>query len=228
MKEIKYNVVYSRRRSISIIVSPGKNVTVRVPMRASLKTIEKFVQDKASWIRKHLNSKPGIRLADTEKKYTDGETHLFMGKEYLLRKTVSATPYIRLCNNEIVAGQSNIDNSQKTRALLARWYIQKAREIFDVMLEETLRRYADYGFSPSRLVVRSLKSRWGSCTSKGMITLNSELIKLDRVFIEYVIIHELCHLKYHNHGKDYYRLLGELVPDYKSIRKELKKYITHR
>ena len=226
MEEIKYNVVYSRRRSISIIVSPEKTVTVRAPLRASVKTIEKFVQSKTSWIRKHLNSKPGIRLTDAEKKYTDGESILFMGREYFLRKTETTIPYIRLCDNEIVAGLDNIDDRRKTKTLLAWWYNQKAREIFVVMLEEILKRYIDYNFSPSGLVIRPLKSRWGSCMLKGRITLNSELIKLDRVLIEYVIIHELCHLKYHNHGKDYYRLLAELVPEYKSIRKELRKYIT--
>ncbi|HPF02398.1 MAG TPA: M48 family metallopeptidase, partial [Bacteroidales bacterium] len=68
--------------------------------------------------------------------------------------------------------------------------------------------------------------RWGSCTSRGKITISSELIKLDPAYTDYVIIHELCHLKHHNHGKDFYRLLEELVPDYKALRKELKTHLT--
>jgi len=82
-----------------------------------------------------------------------------------------------------------------------------------------------YGFSPSEIVTKRLKSRWGSCSTRGRITINSELIKLEMRFLEYVIIHELCHLKYHNHGKDFYRLLEQIVPDYKIVRQELRKYI---
>jgi predicted metal-dependent hydrolase len=110
--------------------------------------------------------------------------------------------------------------------LIGKWYRQEALEFLSRKLNEVLVKYRDLNFIPSTLVVRPLKSRWGSCSSKGKITINSELVKLDEFFSEYVLIHELCHLKYHNHGKDYYRLLGELVPDYKSIRKELRKYIT--
>jgi predicted metal-dependent hydrolase len=227
MEEIKYNLVFSRRRSISIVVNPDKTVTVRAPLKASLKTIEKFVQAKASWIRKHLNNKSGIRLMDTRKKYTDGELHLYLGKEYALRKIMSAVSFVRVIDDAIEVGQKDINDSFSTKALLERWYVQTARELLAERFKEITEKYGNYGFSPVRLAVRSLKSRWGSCTLKGKITLNSELIKLDQALIDYVIIHELCHLKYHNHGKDYYWLLGELVPEYKSMRKELRKYITH-
>lgn len=225
MKEIKYNVVFSRRRTISIIVSPDKKVTVRAPYKASLRTINKFVLLKSSWIRKHLESKPGISLDHNGKKYTDGESLLFMGREYILKKIRSATPFIRPVSDMIEVGQNDIDKGELTKALLSNWYLIKSREILPVKLMELVSKYRDYNFSPSGVVVRSLKSRWGSCSSKGRITLNSELIKLGQVFIEYVIIHELCHLKYHNHGTGFYRLLEELFPDYKSIRKELRKYI---
>jgi hypothetical protein len=70
-----------------------------------------------------------------------------------------------------------------------------------------------------------MKSRWGSCSKKGIITLSTELIKLPDIYIEYVIIHELCHLKHHNHGKEYYNLLSELFPAWKNVRKDLRGYI---
>lgn len=226
MEEIIYNVVFSNRRTISIIVSPDKTVTVRAPLRASLKTIKKFVQDKSGWIKKHLNSNPAISLTDNGKKYVEGELYLFLGKEFALRKIQSAGPYVRLNDNVIEVGQNDITDRDKTRRLLERWYNLKSGEILSGKMSEILGKYYYYKFSPTRLVVRQLNSRWGSCTSKGKITLNSELIKLNETLIDYVIIHELCHLRFHNHGQDYYRLLAELIPDYKSIRKELRKYLT--
>jgi predicted metal-dependent hydrolase len=222
--DIKYKIVFSRRRSISITVSPDKGVFVRAPYGASTKTIEKFVNDKADWIKKHAENYSGIIRINHDKKYTDGETHLFMGRQYTLRICDSTQPFVNLHDNIIEACTG--DKEGKVRMLIERWYMTEAAKIITVKMNEIINRYRDYRFSPSELVVRKLKSRWGSCTSKGKVTISSELVKLDERFIEYVIIHELCHLKYHNHGKEFYNLLGELVPDYKSVRKNLRKYIT--
>ena len=226
MEELKYNVVYSGRRSISIIVSPDKGVTVRAPNRASLKTIERFVQEKSGWIRKHLEDHSSLTRINPKKEYVDGEIHLFLGKEYRLKITISAKQFVRQYDGIIEAGLGSIDDSDKVKALLVRWYRQQASEILRQKVKEICNVHKDYNFNPSEITVTALKSRWGSCSSKGKITLNTELVKLDGRFADYVIIHELCHLKYHNHGKDFYRLLGEIIPDYKSIKKELRKFIT--
>ena len=90
------------------------------------------------------------------------------------------------------------------------------------MLSKALKTHENQMFKPTGLIIRSMKSRWGSCSRKGIITLSTELIKLPDIYIEYVIIHELCHLKHHNHGKEYYNLLSELFPDWKKVRKDLR------
>ena len=226
MDELKYNIVFSRRRTISLIVSPEKGVIVRAPYRTSLKTIEKFVMEKSGWIRKNLEKHSELIRINHGKLYVDGEIHLFMGKEYYLRIRESVKPFVNQYDNYIEIGVDKINDIAKIKMLLERWYRQHAREHFVKKLNDILIRYKDFNFSPSKLAVKSLKSRWGSCTSKGRITISSELIKLDEKFTEYVIIHELCHLKHHNHGKDFYRLLEQLVPDYKAIRRELRKYLT--
>jgi len=225
MSEIDYKVIFSGRRTISICISPEKRVIVRAPYRASIRSIGQLVQKKSGWIKKHIDHYSKFKRLNKDKKYTDGENFLFMGKENILRISYSPESYVNHYDNTIEVGTS-IKDISKVRILLERWYSQKAREVFPVRMEEILKKYRDYYFSPSKLAVKTLKSRWGSCTSKGNITLSSELIKLDEIYIEYVIIHELCHLKYHNHGKEFYKLLGELIPDYKAIRKELRKYIT--
>ncbi|MCX6328574.1 MAG: SprT family zinc-dependent metalloprotease [Bacteroidia bacterium] len=224
--EIKYQIVFSRRRTISLIVSPEKGVTVRAPYRTSFRTIEKFVNEKSGWIRKNLEKHSELIRINHGKLYVDGETHLFMGEEYFLRIKESVKSFVNQYDNYIEIGVDKINDCAKIKMLLERWYRQNAREHFVKKLNEILFRYKDFNFSASKLAVKSLKSRWGSCSSKGRITISSELIKLDERFTEYVIIHELCHLKYHNHGKDYYKLLEDLVPDYKAIRKELRMYIT--
>ena len=225
-EEIKYNVVFSRRRSISIIVRPDKSVTVRAPLRTPLKTINRFVLSKSSWIKKHIDSEPGISLAYNNREYTDGEVFMYLGREYKLVRLHSDEYFVRLNGIEIQAGLTDPGSTVMTRHLISGWYIMKAREVFTGSLKEIINKYSYAGFRPSGLAIRPLRSRWGSCSPQGRITLNSELIKLDPAIINYVIIHELCHLKYHNHGQGFHKLLGELVPDYKLLRKELRKYHT--
>lgn len=223
---ITYKVILSRRRSVSIIVSPGKGVIVRAPYRTSLNAIQKFVREKSGWIKKHLQSNEGLERINHGKNYTDGESHLFRGKEYFLRIAASERPFVRLSGNNIEIFSGKNGGSESIKGLLQKWYKSEAQKLLSEKLNQVLIKYSEYSFHPSELVVKTLKTRWGSCSSRGKITLNSELVKLDEKFSEYVIIHELCHLRYHNHGQEYYSLLEEIVPDYKSVRKELRSYVT--
>ena len=217
-----YRIIFSRRRSIGIVIRPDKEVVVRAPYGASTKVIEKFVSEKEEWIKKHITKYSDTIQLNSSKKYVDGEKYLFLGRELTLRIRNSLFPSIKQIDNILEAETDGKDG--RIKMLIDRWYHKKAEEIFSEKLNEILIKHKEQDFSPSQLVVRTLKSRWGSCTSKGKITISSDLVKLDEKFIEYVIIHELCHLKHHNHGKDYYRLLEMLIPDYNAIRKELRKY----
>lgn len=223
---ITYRVIFSRRKSISIIVSPGKGVTVRAPFGTGLKSLEKFVNSKSGWIRKHLEKQNSLIRINNGRKYADGGSHLYKGEEKILKIVRSEKPYVRLNGRYIETGVRDTGNESLIKRVLALWYIREAHDFTSLKLNEILMRYASYSFKPTSLVIRPLKSRWGSCTSRGKITISSELIKLDPAYTDYVIIHELCHLKHHNHGKDFYRLLEELVPDYKALRKELKTHLT--
>lgn len=226
MNDLKYKIVFTRRRSLSIIVSPSEGVTVRAPFRTSLKRIDNFVKQKSDWIIKHLERYSDLTRINHKKIYQEGEPHFFLGKELNLKLIHSPKLFVRQYDNTLEAGIGKPGDSLDVKRLLDHWYREEAMRIFSSKLSIIIERYNNYGFSPSGFSVRPMKSRWGSCTSKGRITLNSDLVKLDERLADYVIIHELCHLKFQNHGKEFYRLLGELVPDYKSIRKELKKFIT--
>jgi len=225
-ENIEYKVIFTRRRSISLIVSPDKGVTVRAPYRTSLRSIERFVRDKEGWIRKHLEKHSELIRINHGKRFTEGETHLYLGTEYYLKILESHEPYVKHYDSFIEVGLNDTGNSLKIRSILMVWYRMRAREYLARRFEYLINSNLRYGFLPSDFVVKPLKSRWGSCTSKGRITISSELIKLDPVFAADVIIHELCHMRHQNHGKEFYKLLGEIVPDYKVIRKELKQYLT--
>ncbi len=154
-----------------------------------------------------------------------GEVHFFRGQESVLQIKESKKPSVRFYDNTIELGLNNTDDTHALSRLLNIGYKIEALKVFPEIFKRILSGQDYQIFNPKGLVIRSMKSRWGSCSRKGIITLSSELIKLPDVFIEYVIIHELCHLEHHNHGKEYYKLLSKLFPDWKNVRKELKGYI---
>lgn len=222
---IQYRVIYSGRRSLGISVRPDGSVIVRVPYRTPEKTITRLVQDKASWIIRHRDNYISRAKSKIAKQYTDGEKHLFRGNEINLKLTISARSYYKLYNGTIELGVKQNSGQNSARALLFAAYKNEASQLFPEMLAIVLNKNKAHDFRPSGLVIKTMKRRWGSCSGKGIITLNTELIKLPDYYIEYVISHELCHLKHHNHGPHFYELLSQIFPNWKNARKEMRTYI---
>jgi predicted metal-dependent hydrolase len=225
LQDIEFRIVYSRRRTLGISVLPDSTVIVRAPFRASLKTISRIVHEKADWIIKHRD---GYRQKDIRKlnsSFTSGESQLFRGKELIMRISESKKPFIHFNESTIELGLENPADASSVKKLIYKGYKEEALRVYPEILGVLLKTHVNQMFKPTGLTIRSMKSRWGSCSKHGKITLSTELIKLPDIYIEYVVIHELCHLKHHNHGKEYYKLLSELFPDWKKVRKGLRDYI---
>ncbi|HVN57492.1 MAG TPA: YgjP-like metallopeptidase domain-containing protein [Bacteroidales bacterium] len=222
-KSVSYRIVYSRRRSIGIIISPEKGVLVRAPYRTPPDMIDRFVASKSVWIHKHLDNHIAmVRLSHKDAK--DGSELLYRGMKYRLRTDISGNRSVRIENNTIIAG---IPEPGKSPApMLDKWYRKEALERVTSCLDDLASKFSRHNFKISSLTVKPMKRRWGSCSPHGKIAINSELIKIDDIFTEYVILHELCHLHHHNHGREFYNLLGEVFPCWKEVRKSLRNYIT--
>jgi predicted metal-dependent hydrolase len=223
--DVEFKVIYSRRRTIGISILPDSSVIVRVPYLTSFKTIERIVSDKYGWVVKHRDNYRKLDNSSLRRSYISGEKHLFRGVESELKIEKSAKAYIRFQDHTIELGTEKTEDQDAIKKLLYKGYKNEALTVFPELLNKVLLRHQNQDFRPAGLVIRTMKRRWGSCSNKGIITLSTELVKLDDLYIEYVITHELCHLKHHNHGHRFYELLSELFPDWKSARKELKKYI---
>jgi predicted metal-dependent hydrolase len=200
-------------------------VIVMAPYRTLLKTIENLVIAKTPWINKHLENYRSSVSINNNKEYADGSIILLQGKEHLIRIIESNKNFTKINSNTIEIGLKSIADTEIVGPMLEKWYKVFAEGIFRRKFDEILLKYKDYNFEPSEFSVRVLKRRWGSCSSKGKITISSELVKLDEIYLEYVILHELCHLRHHNHGKEFYKLLTEVFPEWKQKRSELRRYI---
>jgi predicted metal-dependent hydrolase len=225
IEDIEFRVVYSKRRSIGISVLPDSSVIVRVPYLTSYKTISRIVIDKYNWVVKHRDNYRKLENSSTNKLYTTGEMHLFHGNQSVLRVEKSEKSSVRFYDSTIQLKTEKTNDPEVIRRLLYKGYKNEALRYFPELMIKVLKEHENQMFRPKGLIIRTMKRRWGSCSNKGVITLSTELIKLSDLYIEYVITHELCHLKHHNHGSQFYKLLSEVFPEWKTVRKELKKYI---
>jgi predicted metal-dependent hydrolase len=222
--EIKYNIVYSSRRTLGISILRNGSVIVRAPYRTPRESIEKIVREKANWIIKHTGNIRSRLEKNPALKFTHGEKHLYRGRKMELRLVKSDRLSCRFNDDSIEIGLPLEPGPLTVINTLYRGYTREAARHFPDMLSAIQKKYENQGFRYTTLVIKTMRSRWGSCSNKGVITLNTELIRLPDHLIEYVMIHELCHLKHHNHGNGFYNLLSELLPEWKPLRNELKQH----
>ena len=151
-----------------------------------------------------------------------GEIHLYLGRHYRLWLEKARKTAVALDAGSLRVQLPTPTDPQAVAALLETWYRREAQKVFAEELAAAGRRVAPLGIVPPAAVrIRRMSSRWGSCTSRGAITLNLRLIQADRALIEYVLVHELCHLLQHNHSPAYYKLLDRALPDWRARKKRL-------
>jgi hypothetical protein len=189
-------------------------VIVRLPSFASIKTAEKFVHAKSAWVQQKLAAQPPAPL---EKKYTDGELFYFLGEQYPLELIESnQATTISFTDNQIqLHGRLNRLSTKGIKQKLTDWY---KRQATSHLQKRTAELAQQTGLIPKSVEVKTYKARWGSCRITGEIQLNWKLIMAPDEVIDYVIIHELCHLKHHNHSMQFWNLVNKFEPNYKSLR----------
>jgi len=218
-KEIQFNLSYSERKSLGITVTPDMEVLVKAPIDATIDKILEKVKKKAAWIIKQQAFFLSFQPKMPERRYVSGETHLYLGRQYRLQ--------ISIGDNEVVMHRGSfieVITKEKSKAgeLLKKWYRLKANEKFAIIAQPLIERFKKHDKEPSGLFIQDMPTRWGSCTTKGKIILNPELIKAPRHCIEYVIIHELCHLIHHNHTQKFIDLQTREMPDWEKWKNKLE------
>jgi predicted metal-dependent hydrolase len=142
-----------------------------------------------------------------------------MGRQYRLNVVSSKSNAVAYKGRYI---EVLTKNKTKTKELVKDWYKQKAKEKFADIAEPLIQRFKKYGVKPTGVYIQEMKQRWGSCTPNGKIILNTELIKAPKSCIEYVIIHELCHLVHRNHTQKFIDLQTKEMPDWEKWKTRLE------
>lgn len=222
---ITYMWCHSRRRTLGVTVRPDKSVSVRVPLRTPVKEIRAFVTRRAEWVLK-VWRKQDARPSQQQQAYGSGAVFMFQGKEYRLEFETGSRRTLHLREGFLVLTAPEIPPEETVRRMIDNWYRKQALEIVKDRSIECHRMMQGEGIPLPPITIRSMKTRWGSYSYRTRrITLNLNLVKTPAACLDYVIIHELCHIKVRHHGPDFWRMVSRYRPDYLSERRQLKQYI---
>ena len=221
-KKIDFSLEYSNRKSLGITVTPEMIVLVKAPIDSTMEKIKEKLRKKAPWIIKQQSFFLSFQPKMPARRFIGGETHLYLGRQYRLKIGPGELESVKL-KGKFIEVTTNEKSSAKQ--LVKEWYLQNAKTKFHSIAKPLIEKFRKYKVEPSSIVFRDMPTRWGSCTPKGKVILNPELIKAPKGCIEYVIIHELCHLIHHDHTQKFIDLQTREMRDWEKWKDKLEKLL---
>jgi predicted metal-dependent hydrolase len=209
-----HRLVRSKRRTLALVVETDGTLTVRAPLRMKEADIWRFIEAKSGWIKR---KQAKVRIeAINPRQYVDGETFWYLGKKIPLRLVPRHRPAL------VMDGVFKLAKPAQPEAESAfvAWYKRQARAVVAERVEFFAQKY---GFKVKKLRISSARTRWGSCSHKGTLSFTWRLVMAPPDVIDYVVVHELCHLKEMNHSRAFWAQVEVILPDYKRRRTWLKK-----
>ncbi len=209
-KELTYRYRFSKKAKYLQLRISRQQLELVIPHRISFAEGERFLTGKLDWVSSHAH------LFHSVKK------HYLFGKEITLRlrPDLFLEKYRVSFQNEVLVFTVPQKNSYSAEELYEKYLRHVAKKF---LIQRGSELSAKFGFSVKRFSVRGQKTRWGSCSRRGNISLNYNLLKFRKEVIDYVIVHELCHLRQLNHSRKFWNEVAQILPQYKSLKKELKK-----
>ncbi|OGS17356.1 MAG: hypothetical protein A2219_05880 [Elusimicrobia bacterium RIFOXYA2_FULL_50_26] len=224
--KICFSLEQKPRKAVRISVMPDLSINVTAPRDSSVEKVLQKVQRRAPWIARQIDYFQSFMPKQPPRQFISGETHYYFGRQYRLKVLKANQQDVKLKGKYIFVYSLRPDSRPRTRRLLYEWYRVRAKAMFDAVAKRCHERLEKYRVKLPVIDVKSMQSRWGSCVhTKGRIGLNTELIKAPSHCIEYVIMHEMCHLKYPNHTKKFYNFLSLVMPDWAKRKSRLEKIV---
>ncbi|MEM7017752.1 MAG: SprT family zinc-dependent metalloprotease [Pseudomonadota bacterium] len=219
--DFQVEVIRTKRKKTFQIQVNYDQVALLSPRAASKKQLENLITSRTAWIQKKL-AQQDTRPRPVEHQFEAGEQFLFLGETYTLQLYTGAKQVGRQSGSVIAVTipKRVTQRAEYIKQTLIDWYKQMALEI----LQTRTGHYAkQLGVTPQSLKVRTFKSRWGSCSSKGELLFNWKLVMTNEWIIDYVVVHELCHLLHHNHSPDFWQCVAQAQPDFRQRKQWLNK-----
>ncbi|MFA4828158.1 MAG: SprT family zinc-dependent metalloprotease [Thermodesulfovibrionales bacterium] len=226
-KKIKFNIKRGRRKkTVALQIQPNSTVVVLSPYFLDKGKIKEIVQKRARWIIQKQEKIKKLNAEMPKKEFVSGESFPYIGREYRLKVKKSKDEKSRPCKlmssrfyievNNKFSGRSA---SKIVKEKIVEWYIERAKEKIP---ERVKMYYGLTGRKPKKIIIKNQGKRWGSCSHSGVLRFNWKVIIAPISVLDYVIVHELCHLIHQNHSHDFWHKVGSIIPDYKKKREWLK------
>lgn len=214
-----YDLVRQDRKTLSLTVTPEMSILLKSPLQVDVSRIETFLKKKWLWMEKQLTFFGRYKHSKYKRQFVSGESYYYLGRQYLLQVRSGESDQVSLSRGKIVVTLSS-KSKYRAKQLLSQWYKNKTTQVFTERFNEMASRFG-YKNIPS-LKVREMKKRWGSYLGSNTVVLNPKLIHLSKPCIDYVITHELCHVRYKNHNHKFFIYLDEKYPNWQTIKEKLE------
>lgn len=225
-RTIPVTVYRRKRKTFALMVQHDLTVNAYVPLRLSSAEIERFLNKKAPWIVRKLDKQEQYHPLPQPKQYISGETFVYLGRQYRLKVLPGEKGQTKLVGRYLYVPVRYEQKNGDVENAVDAWYRRRAKDVFQKKLNRNLDIAARHGITTQpELTVRKMKRRWGSCNPEGKIILNLNLIQTPVHCIEYVIMHELCHLKEGKHDRSFYSLLTRCMPDWRQRKEALNRLV---
>ena len=221
-KQIDFDISWSQRKTLGITITPDMNVLVKAPDNTSLEKVKSVVRRKAPWILKQQNFFLRFYPKTPPKKFVSGESHFYLGRQYKLKVRKGNKDGVHFNGRQIILYTRS---KSLPKAILNLWYRERAKMKIAEIAEPLIQKFKKYKVEPKNIYLQEMPTRWGSCTLKKKIILNPELMKAPKACIEYVILHELCHLVHKNHSRKFFDLQTKEMPDWEKWKNKLEKLL---
>ncbi|MHB9098819.1 MAG: M48 family metallopeptidase [Syntrophales bacterium] len=221
-ESIDFSLSHVDRKTLEIAVHPDQTVVVKAPLGSDDDAIRTKVAKRAGWIIKQQGFFRQFEPRTPERRYVGGETHLYLGRHYRLRISRGKRDAVKLTKGFFEIEVREDISPEKVKCLLEGWYRDRAAERFRDSFDRCWFHFEKHASAKPRMQIKSMRKRWGSLSANGMLTLNADLIRGPRGCIDYVITHELGHLRYKNHSSKFYRFLDKVMPDWEKRKHRLE------
>ena len=221
---ISFGLVRTKTTRLSISVYPNLTIEAKAPRGKSLAQIQARVTRRAAWIARQLQHFRQAPPAIPRRQYISGETHVFLGRQYRLRLHTADSNGVKSIGRYLHVCTPTPGHTHRVRDLVEDWYRAHAERLIPRRAQLCYEQVKRFGIPAPTLRLKKMHKRWGSCTCTASIVLNSELIKVPSHCIDYVIVHELCHLRIHGHNEKFFRLLTTCMPDWQHRKRRLDSF----
>jgi predicted metal-dependent hydrolase len=215
-KDIAYSLTRSDRKTTSIYIERDGSISVLAPEPFDRVKIESILENKRSWIYRNLAEWEDLNRTRVQREYVNGESFLYLGRNYRLNLVANQDVPLKLTNGQFCLRKQAVPEAQE---LFKAFYKEKLK----IKLVERTDSFAKLlGIEPAAIKIMELKNRWGSCSAKGAINFHWKCAMLPLSVLDYVIVHELAHIKYANHSPKFWRTIEKVMPGYETQKNWLK------